>query len=286
MKNKAIVLFLLLPFLAGCSKTSELYGGYAYNSSNFMENYYTETNGIRELKKNSEKIFKPKKDIDYFSTDSLEHVREYDNEKNCPWVSDNRSEEYGRNYNLSKSYGSFAYGYLSKLYDGRVRCEQKYQLSRVQLDKNGYAAYFPKQLVDYSYFGLSFRGASDYQNSGGAKSPLVSGVTIDLHVSFYKSIANSDEYNVMTFDFEDVEMPCDNKGDTNLFVFYLTEEQKIGDKSYLYYKYHLEDTIAMSLTYELKTTRSDLSDDSKDLTKEHHFSMMLYEVLFPNSTWK
>ena len=293
MKNTKLIVLMLIPFLASCSKTSELYKDFAYNSSNFMENYYVETNGVRDLAVNSSTVHDLVNGETYFSNDNehaLDNIRDEDKVGNHPWsvFGTDKSNEYGRNYNLSNIDSSFAYGYLSKLYDGRVRCEGKYQLSRVQLDKDGFATYFPKKLVNYGYFGLSLRGATDYPNEGSTPSPLKTNkepIYIDLHVSFYKHIDNSEKYDVVTFNLPNVNIPCDNGGDTNLVMFYLTGEEKIGD--YRYKKYNLDNAVAMSLTYELKTYRGreDLTDDSK-VEKEHHFAVMLYEVMFPNSSWK
>ena len=41
----------------------------------------------------------------------------------------------------------------------------------------------------------------------------------------------------------------------------------------------------MSMTFDLKTTREDLSSDCNE-EKDYHFALMLYEVLFPKSTWR
>ena len=84
----------------------------------------------------------------------------------------------------------------------------------------------------------------------------------------------------------DVEIPCDNGGDTNLVTVYLANDyQTESGQVERYYQYLLQDTVAMTFTYELKTTRADLTDDIK-VEKDHHFAVMLYEVMFPNSVWR
>lgn len=280
---------MLVPFLASCSKTSELYADYAYNSPDFMENYYRETNGIEDLEiESNPKEYSLINKVNYHSESSLKHVRDYDNPNKLPWVDSlNYDNEYGRNYNLSKTNQSFSYGYLSKLYDGRVRCEGKYQLSRVQLDKHGYATFFPKQLVDYSYLGISLRGATDFDNSGPVDSPYQGEVVIDLHVSFYIANPNSEKYKKVTFNFIDAAIPCDNSGSTYLITLYLTNENAIDGETHRSYRYDLFDATAMSMSYELKTFKAgyDVSDDA-DEEKDHHFAVMLYEVLMPNSSWQ
>lgn len=286
MKKQGLILLMLIPFLAGCSKTNELYADYAYNSSDFMKNYYTEQNGVRDLEIASQKENTLIAGLGYTSTNSLNGIREEDNPEGYPWSSPlDLNEEFGRNNNLTKIDESFAYGYLSKLYDGRVRCEGKFQLSRVQLDKYGYATYFPKKLVNYKYFAFSLRGATDYENSSTDPSPLRGTVYIDANISFYRHIVNSTQYDVVTFKLLNIPIPCDNGGDTNLVTIYLADDMVIDGVLNRNYYYDISDAVAMSFDYELKTTRDDLSDDSQ-VEKNHHFAVMLYEVLLPKSSWR
>ena len=287
MKKQSLVLLMLFPLLASCSKTSELYVDYAYNSPNFMENYYTETKGIRDLEVASyvSKTMVP--GLDYTSSNSLNGIRTEDNTEGYLWSSPmDLNKEFGRNNNLTKIDESFAYGYLSKLYDGRVRCEGKYQLSRVQLDKHGYATYFPKKLVNYKYFSFSLRGATDYENSAAHPSPLSGTVYVDINVTFYKHITNSSSYDVVNFFFSEVPIPCDSGGDTNLVTVYLANDYvENGTLERAYYEPRINDAVAMSMDFTLKTTREDLSDDAQE-EKDHHFAVMLYEVLLPKSSWQ
>lgn len=286
MKKQYLIILALFPLLASCSKTAELYKDFAYNSPDFMKNYYTETSGVRDNVIESRKDYSLVKNKDYYSANGLEHIKPEDNPDDLPWsiYGEDKSGEFGRNYNLSKIESSFAYGYLSKLYDGRVRCEGKYQLSRVQLDKHGFATYFPKKLANFKYFAISLRGATDYENTHSNPSPLKGSILVDLHISFYQHIDNSTKYNVINFDLTDVDIPCDNGGDTNLVSFYLANDSTYGGETIRHKLYDLDNTVAMSMTYELKTTRPDLTDDLS-IEKEHHFAVMLYEVMFPRSAW-
>lgn len=288
MKKRYLTFLMLIPFLASCSKTSELYVDYAYNSPDFMKNYYNETKGIRDLGIASYESHTMLPGLGYTSTDSLSGILEEDNQEGYIWNAgyyEDYDKEYGRNNNLTKIDESFAYGYLSKLYDGRVRCESKFQLSRVQLDKHGYATYFPKKLVNYKFFAFSLRGATDYENTYSSPSPLAGTVYVDITINFYKHITNSSEYNVVNFTLPNVPIPCDSGGDTNLVTVYLASDNNNNGVIERTYHYLIEDTVAMSFEYELKTTREDLTDDAS-VEKDHHFAVMLYEVMFPKSTWK
>lgn len=284
MKRRYLTLLMFIPFLAGCTKTDELYANYAYNSSNFMENYYTEHNGVDQLKVATNQEFTLQNSYGYNSSNSLKYVRAVDNPENYPWSEppENYSNEFGRHNNLTGIDSSFAYGYLSKLYDGRVRCEGKYELSRVQLDRTGYATFFPKKLENYRLFAFSLRGATDFYKDN-LPSPFGGKCKIDINIKFYKHILNSDQYDVVTLKLDDVEIPVDAGGSTNLVSVYLADDNADGTRTLLYAP--ITETVAMSFDFSLKTTVSGLSDDSK-AESDHHFAVMLYEVLFPKSTWR
>ena len=286
MKKSKLVLLMLVPFLASCTKTSELYDNYAFNSSDFMKNYFSEQNGTRDLEAASTTEYNLLPGIGFDSSNSLVHVRSEDNVEKYPWSSPlELDKEWGRHNNLTTIDNSFAYGYLSKLYDGRVRCEGKYQLSRVHIDKNGYGTFFPKMLANYKYFAFSLRGATDYENTMKNPSPLSGKVIIDIQINFFRHITNSNQYNVVKFNMKDVEIPCDNGGDTNLVTLYLADDFIDDGVLKRSYRYDLTDVVAMNMSYTLKTTREDLSDDAS-VEKDHHFAVMLYEVMFPRSNWR
>ena len=277
MKKTSLMLLMLVPLLAACSKTQELYKDYAYNSSNFMENYYMEHNGVEKLSVASTTKYDFTKDTGIYSftsANSYDGIRPEDKSADYPWENYKEKEnEFGRQNNLTKIDKSFAYGYLSKLYDGRVRCESKYQLSRVQLDKNGYSTFFPKKLESYKYFAFSLRGATDYYDQGKLAPIAGENCYIDATIKFYKNKLNSKDYDVVEFNLPNVNIPCDAGGSTNLVSMYLDNNG-----------INLVDTVAMSFSYTLKSTAPELSDDSRE-ESQYHFAVMLYEVMFPKSTW-
>lgn len=241
MKNKFIVLSFIALALCSCTKTKELYKEYAYNSTVFDENYYVEQNGVDKLSINEEKV--------YLKNPSINAV-----EGNIT----NKS-------NLSAIDSSFKYGYLSKLYDGRLRCDGYYQLSRVQLNKTGYATFFPKQLKETVSFGIAIRGGSTCQI------PLSTHLKFDIHISFYIHLSNNEKYNKVTYNFVDVPVTTDNGGSTEILSFFNYGE--------------IDGAVAMSMSFELKEpTRDKITDDMNDKEKDH-VAIMLYEILLPDSTW-
>lgn len=241
MKNKFLILSMIAVSLCSCSKTKELYKEHAYNSPNFDENYYVEMNGVDNLSINNEIV----------------------NERN-PRV-DSIYENITDNSNLGSIDSSFKYGYLSKLYDGRLKCDGYFQLSRVQLNKTGYGTFFPKQLKDSGTFGIAVRGGST------CEIPLRTKLNFDLHISFYVHISNSDKYNKVTYNLLNVPIITDDGGSTELISFFNAGE--------------INGAVGMSISFELKEpTKTNLTDDMLDKEKEH-VALMLYEVLLPESTW-
>ena len=245
MKKSLVLLPLFALALCSCVKTSELYPDDAYCHTEFDLNYYTEWNNVDALKINETKSASPSvTSVSGLSTEAV---------------------EFGVANKLTSNDNSFAYGYLSKLYDGRISCGGLYQKSRVQLDKTGYATFFPKELKSASTFYMALRGGTTCEK------PLRANLIVDYEVTFYIHITNSDAYDKVVYKLNDVETITDFGGDTRLYSFSLTES--------------IKDAVAMSITYSLKdTSHPEITDDYKDEEKEH-FAIMLYEILLPNSTW-
>ena len=245
MKKSLVLLPLFALALCSCVKTAELYPDDAYCHTEFDLNYYTEWNNVDELKINDTKEASP--EVTSVSGLSQEAV------------------DFGNENKLTANDNSFAYGYLSKLYDGRISCGGLYQKSRVQLDKTGYATFFPKQLKSASTFYMALRGGTT------CEVPLRANLLVDYEVTFYIHITNSDAYDKVVYKLNNVQTITDFGGDTRLYSFALTE--------------NIKDAVAMSITYNLKdTSHPEITDDYKDEEKEH-FAIMLYEILLPNSTW-
>jgi len=245
MKNKFLILSMMALVLCSCSKTKELYKEHAYNSSNFDENYYTEWNGIDKLEINEETTY----------------VRTIGSDANITPVTDNVTDKS----NLGEVNSSFKYGYLSKLYDGRLKCDGYYQLSRVQLNKTGYGTFFPKQLKDCSVFGISIRGGST------CAVPLSTNLKFNIHISFYIHLSNLEKYNKVTYNLNNVSVTTDSGGSTQIVSFFNYNE--------------INGAVGMSMTFEMnEPTRTNLTDDMTNKEKEH-VALMLYEVLLPESTW-
>ena len=270
MNKKRFPLLLLAVFaLSGCQKTNLLYGENAYNSPIFDENYYLEWDGIRNLQLDNTKSGYFTK-LTYSSGDK---VTIGGVESSYTWGGD-KEEQFGYSNNLSKIEKKFSYGITSKLFDGRVRCEGLYQKSRVQLDKSGFAMFFPKSLVSTKYLGFACRGGTDYP---AGQEFAHNDLKVNFTWSFYIHLDNG-KYDKVTYTLNNVQIPVDNGGNT-AFVNFVPYFGNNFDELY--------GAVAMSLEWncsDYKDREGDLTDDYTQKEK-HHLSLMLYEIFIGDSTW-
>lgn len=290
MKKKILLIPFVSIFLASCSKTNLLYDENAYNSPIFDENYYTNREDIDSLSLSNTTVLP----VLWSSEDGLSTINSAGhNPENRPWLTyddeNHHQEEFGYHNNLSTIDESFSYGILSKLYDGRVRCEGYFQKSRVQLSDCGYATYFPKSLQTAHYFAFACRGATSLKedleyssrfepeftpegnpNPNYAKRAL----SVNFTISFYIHISNSEQYKKIVYNLNNVNIQVDNHGYTNLVYFSLLETELTG-------------AVAMSFEWSSNDPRlveKNLSTNYQDKEKDH-LALMLYEVFIGESTW-
>ena len=283
MNKKPFIFLLAALALSSCNKTNLLYGANAYNSPVFDENYYTEWEGIDKLGKQIQSSSSGSYGY-LFDSDCVQpnpttisiggkEIKKY------AWAGE-KSKQFGYNNNLAKIEKGFSYGVTSKLFDGRVRCERQYQKSRVQLNKSGFAMYFPKLLVSVKYLGFACRGGTDYPKGQEFE---YQNLEVNFYWSFYIHL-NNGKYHKVTYTIKNAKIPVDFGGNTAFINFssYMPEDNFS----------ELQGAAAMSLKWEVNdptkmATRPELTDDykTKDKTKKHHLALMLYEVFIGDSVW-
>ena len=267
-------IFYLLPLVAialtGCRKTEESFEPGKYNSSNFDDNYYVEWNGLKI------------KDKDGKDTEEL--AIKIGNTGVLPLLSKSSRSIYNFDdpgfevFNLSKEENKFSYGYLSKLYDGKLRCDGKhFTMLRVQLNKTGYGTFFPKEFVTSDSFAFALRGATSIPDSdyNPETKPRVTKVKINAIFKFYVRREGTDIYDQYNLTFNDLEIDSDNHGQTT-YVSCLADMDVIRGADAMSFEYSLVDPGVY--------THWDVTDDYTVEGKEH-FAIMMYEVLFPHSKW-
>jgi hypothetical protein len=269
MRKQYLLLLLTSLALAGCAKTNLLYDENAYNYPQFDKNYYTEWDDIKDLSLSSS-ITMLFSNLHFSDKDEI--VIGGKTIENYTWGGV-KDEQFGYKNNLSKAEKKFSYGIISKLFDGRVRCEGLYQKSRVQLDKSGFAMYFPKSLVSTKYLGFACRGGTDFP---AGEEFTHDDLNINVSWSFY--IHESDEsYRKITYNLNNVLIPVDNGGNTAFVNFTPFEGETFVE---------LNGAVAMSFEWSANDPRladKDLTDNYKE--NKHHLALMLYEVFIGDSTW-
>lgn len=289
-KKKIFGLLILSVFLlSGCMQdVSELYENHAYDTGDFEQNFYsvwpedlkTKVDEVNkktfELDPDVHRVFAMNKqeDItpslfaDSFNSSGEQYQLIYDTPH------DHEGKGYGPSNNLISIEPAFARGFLSRLYDGRLRCDGRtFAQTRVQIDKNGYGTLFPKELMTYKYFALALRGG-EMATSGGFY------VDVNLVITFYVFNQEKAKYVPIEFLLNAMPIKTNHGGDTTIVGFYF--EEILDNQPDL-----LKRASAMSITYSLASHLDDYETDHTIEASEGktHFSLMLYEVLLPKSTW-
>lgn len=276
MKIKHLALPIIAITLCGCSKTSKLYKLGAYESPNFMANYYLKNDTAKFEYEEVEEI-----PLDVASVDGLTGLKPEDRGLYA-WSDPFRNSEdvlWGYHNNLGRVDESFRLGAISKLYDGRVRCDGLQQKSRAQLDKVGYDAKFPMIMSDCDYFAFSARGGTTLVDSTLAESNITQ-LLFNFEIGFFTiDPNNTGKYIKHIFNLENIKVETDNSAKTDLISFYI--EKGENGKSIL------ENTVAMSFKWECVDPcleSFNLTDD-RTVKQKDHLALMLYEVFLGNSTW-
>ena len=301
-KMKYVFIPLLVVSLASCHRpVDDLYKAGQYETSSFESNFYHERGDFDTAFKDvTQKDIEVTKGLYNYHNPFDEKIVELREEDQVDkdgnvlkWNEDepttDRKSGFGPYHSLYNNDHSFSDGYVSKLYDGRVRCDGKVAKSRVQVDKRGYATYFPKALSTYKYFGIALRGATEDGNGDFAKEDPSNPIDkyyphIDMQISFVIHSTTSGEYSKINFNVKDYPVRT-NDYYTAFFFFYFDDVLKpeYGDN----WNTVLKDTIAMSFTFSLvdqRVTGKEYTDDATNKEKDH-FALMLYEVMLPDSTW-
>lgn len=292
--NKRIFSILpLIVLLSACGyDLREVYPGDAYNNPIFEKNYYSlYSSQIDKSNPNNTLIGEP--DV-YYPDDYLTSYEEleqsgldpyvYDTDDNHGFVyeedikgvndiiadfssptlkQDAHKYGYGPSYKMNRVDDIFSYGYLSKLYDGQLFCHSLYQLSRVQVAEEGFGVIYNKEMVNNSkYMAFNFKGIL-YKPSTQIGLHMSN---VQLEISLYsRSASNFKETKFVI----DLDVACNSEQYTFLVI---PIEQ-----------YNLTRIAGYSFAFKFK---SDSILDTVTDKENYQYALMLYEVFFPNSSWR
>ncbi len=324
MKHKRFIfLFTALFALSGCKAVSETFDRNDFHSTDFSANYYTHI--PTRYKNNEYDIKQPriaefyndfgtfsniyetiiKSDINAGMLSLNDAVRLYGDENAKTLLSEGKEEalihealktsskatiiEYAKYNNLSTHQSkseqvseSFRQGVFSKLTDGNVWCGGLGTKSRVQINEEGIGQVFAHELITYRNLIISLRGGTniDYDE---LRIPRVSSAKINLHISFYiekSSTHNATKYT-LTIPIEDLEVDNNmftNNISLNLFSYFID----IGADTEAMYL--LKRASGITISFDL-VEHAIIKPAGEEKNDEHEFTVMLYEIMLPYSTW-
>lgn len=294
MNNKKIkLLFFLLPSLALTScryGLKEIYNNQFFNSPIFEDNYYRmwDSNLSRidnrqtyEITSNDRVFTTYQQFIDYnIDPSSISSNLKYTEDMEYDGEGSLYNIGYGPTKKMSRVDSSFKKGYVSKLFDGQMFCNGSYQLARVQIDNTGFGKLFEKQLQSYnlggeSYFALNFKASCDYTRSEEFGNITPHESSLDLTISFYLK-NNKNNFDVIDTKYHLTGIPTNpseshsNPTDSSLgtYIFY-------GFK----FNFDISSLQGISITYD------NLDDPFVNLHPDLDYSLMLYEMMIPFTSW-
>lgn len=173
---------------------------------------------------------------------------------------------YSQNKRLDRFYPKFSRGYLSKLYNGQIKCNGWSYYAMMVLSSEGYGTMFPYELADATYFATSVLMGTDQEIDRRI-------VTSDIIVTFYKfASVGLEGYQVRL---PGVDLSCNSAAARTSLVGFTFEDAGISPRG----------IVGMSITYENLVDHV-VTDASSDFTSEgYHDGLCVYEILFPDSTW-
>ena len=280
MKSKKLLGLLPVIFLSSCGFNSAyLVKGNQYNSPVFSENYYTHwddelKNAQAGLSKDVDAI----SDFDDLYTIDQNMIEDLSTLKQKYMFAD----DYAMDYKMNNIDESFNYGYQSKLFDGQVECLGYYQLARVQIYDSGFSMRFAKESSELSYFAMQFKATtdntvdcypidSDTISEAGSPSHdtnLFHSSTIKLNIGVYTKDGNDIKKNTFS---SIVVNENTNRGSAYIFHAFDLKE------------YNLSRCVGLSVDYEILEDK--LVSQNKEKGINLDYSLMLYEIFLPYTSW-
>ncbi len=304
-KKRILCLSFLSLFLFSCADSNELYDGDAYVSHVFIKNRYNHyDDGLKEARaiSNVSTLTNGTGQNQYFAGSGNfnspsscygfgqakqkhpEYFKRSNGVDDLLWEPDIKNDgvgvwtdqsslydvAYGQTKKLARIDPSFRKGYLSKLYNGQVRCNAWSSYSLVELDESGYGTRFPLELSSAPYFAFSARGGSDTIDSGRGRV-----TTFDINVTFYK-LNEENKCTASTFLLKEVKLQTNRSAElTSLVGFYFDD-----------INYDPKGVVGMSIDFKLVFDDCEFQTSANfDEDSPNYVGLMLLEVFFPDSTW-
>lgn len=262
----------------------EIYKGSVYNSVDYYQNFYSDWDDAVNYHSDKSKVENLDEDV-YQLDKENDHVFTKFGEENFVYNQSDYEKysysydiyeppegqlSYGQTFALSKTEPSFKYGYVSKLFNGQMFCNGKYEIARVQINEGGFGMKFNKELDKYSYFALNFKASLDYRRDGKNTNIPGHNSKINLLINFYCKTDNQKLHRIpVSYEIDEVKTNNPENHESYIFFGFALDNIKI------------DRCTGISIEYQL------LSDDYKEShpSEEWTHCLLLYELFLPNSTW-
>lgn len=193
-------------------------------------------------------------------------------EKPGDWIDNSSLYDiiYSQNKRLDRFYPEFSKGYLSKLYNGQIKCNGWSYYAMAVLSNQGYGTMFPHQLKSAEYFAASLLVSTGNEEKRDRK------VECDIHFTFYEY----DDQGVLIgikVTLESVALSCNAGAAKTSLVGFRFADASINPNG----------IVGMSVTWDLihdsGYALDEISNDFSD--SKIHDGLSIYEVLLPDSVW-
>lgn len=288
MKNRFKYL-LLAPtlLLSACGYgLKEIYPGTVYISVDYYENFYREWNKEINYHQDGNKVENIAQEP-YILDEELDHVFTKFGEENFAYNQPDYEKysytsdiyeppegklSYGQTFALNKSEPSLKYGYTSKLFNGQMFCNMKYEIARVQIDESGFGMKFNKEIDHYTYFALNFKASIDYRRDGVSTNIPAHNSKINMLVNFYCKTDSQKLHRIpVSYQIDNVKTNMSETFDGSNYVFFGFDLTNVK----------IDRCVGISIEYEL------LEDEYIKAHPDEGWThcLLLYELFLPNSTW-
>ena len=256
--HKKMLLLIPLLVLASCgAQANNIVPSSIDRSGNWDDNYYTyfdtslKNKEVEEivLEKEKNKVFTTFTDQNFIAQEEMgKDISNYYN--------DFMDDGFGQIMKLSKQNEAVKEGFVSKLFDGQLFCHQYYELSRVQINEEGFSSSFHKELESASYLYLNFKSAVDFKKYR----PAAHLASFKIHITLY--------------------------GEKNYRYTYLIDEVPTNaGETYVFYGFSLEGMDLkgvrdFSISYTL------VDEPAKKVDPNVGHALLLYEFGFKNPSFK
>ena len=195
-------------------------------------------------------------------------------EKPGEWVDNSSLYEviYSQNKRLDRFYEKFSRGYLSKFYNGQIKCNGWSYYAMAVISNQGYGTMFPYELNKAEYFGTSLLVSTNHSTFPSSNRV----VEANIHFTFYKYAMDGGLIGHKVT-LNDVHLSCDASAARTSFVGFSFADAGIDPKS----------IVGMSVTWDLvKDSGFEVGQITNDFSQgENHDGLSIYEVFFPDSVW-